>query len=72
MKSNDKVDQLLLTPIAKDFNIIGKIYRDNTFKQKVTESLLIKDTRPTLKTQEICATTVIQLIWCFSVPLTQE
>ena len=52
MKSNDKVDQLLLTPIAKDFNIIGKIYRDNTFKQKVTESLLIKDARPTLKTHK--------------------
>ena len=28
---------------------IGKGNRNNTFKQKVTESLLIKDVRPTLK-----------------------
>ena len=35
-----------------DFNLIGKGYRNNSFKQKVAESLLIKDIRPTLNTHE--------------------
>ena len=36
----------------EDFNIIGKSYRNNTFKRKVAESLLIKYIRPTLNTHE--------------------
>ena len=36
----------------EDFNVIGKGYRNNTFKQKAAESLLIKDIRPTLNTHE--------------------
>ena len=39
-------------PKIEDFNVIGKGYRNNTFKRKVAESLLIKDERPTLNTQE--------------------
>ena len=39
------------TKIA-DFNVTGKGYRNNAFKRKVAESLLIKDTRPTLNTHE--------------------
>ena len=39
-------------PKTEDFNIIGKDYRNNNFKRKVTESLLIKDTRTTLNTHE--------------------
>ena len=49
-------------PKIEDFNIIGKIYGNNTFKLKVAKSLSIKDITPTLNTQEICATKVIQLI----------
>ena len=37
-------------PKMEDFNIIGKGYRNNTFKRKVSESLVIKDIRPTLNT----------------------
>ena len=36
----------------EDFNVIGKSYRNNTFKRKVAESLPIKDVRPTLNTHE--------------------
>ena len=36
----------------EDFNVIGKGYRNNTFKRKVAESLPIKDVRPTLNTHE--------------------
>ena len=39
-------------PKIEDFNVIGKGYRNNTFKQKVAESLLIKVVRPTLNTHE--------------------
>ena len=39
-------------PKIKDFNVIAKGYRNNTFKRKVAESLLIKDVRPTLNAHE--------------------
>ena len=39
-------------PKIEDFNVIGKAYRNNTFKRKVAESLLIKDVRPILKTHQ--------------------
>ena len=35
-----------------DFKIIGSGFRNNTFKRKVAEALLIKELRPTLKIQE--------------------
>ena len=39
-------------PKIADFNVIGKVYRNNTFKRKAAESLLIKDIRPTSNTHE--------------------
>ena len=39
-------------PEIENFNIIGKGYRNNTFKWKVAKSLLIKDVRPNLNTHE--------------------
>ena len=39
-------------PKIEDFNVNDKGYRNNTFKRKVVESLLIKDVRPTLNTHE--------------------
>ena len=36
----------------EDFYVIGKGYRNSTFKRKVAESLVIKDVRPTLNTQQ--------------------
>ena len=39
-------------PKIEDFNVIGKGYKNNTFKRKVAESLFIKDVRPTLNTHE--------------------
>ena len=39
-------------PKIEDFNVIGKGYRNNTFKRKVAESLLIKVVRPTLNTHD--------------------
>ena len=39
-------------PKIEDFIVIGKGYRNNTFKRKVADSLLIKDVRPTLNTHE--------------------
>ena len=41
-----------IRPKIEDFNIIGKSYRNNTFKRKFAESLLIKDIRLTLNTPE--------------------
>ena len=35
-----------------DFKIIGSGFRNNTFKRKVAEALLIKELRPTLNIQE--------------------
>ena len=35
-----------------DFKIIESGFRNNTFKRKVTEALLIKELRPTLSIQE--------------------
>ena len=35
-----------------DFKIIGSGFRNNTFKRKVAEALLIKELRPTLNVQE--------------------
>ena len=50
-------------PKIKDFNVTGEGHKNNTFKPKVAESLLIKDIRPTLNTHEqICATKVIELV----------
>ena len=43
-------------PEIEDFSVTGKGYRNNTFKRKVAESLLIKNVRPTL---EMCVTKVI-------------
>ena len=40
-------------PKVEDFNVIGKGYRNNTFKWKFAESLLIKDVRPTLNTLKL-------------------
>ena len=37
-----------------NFNVLAKGYRNNTFKLKVAESLLIKNVRPTLSTHEKC------------------
>ena len=39
-------------PKIEDFHVIGKGYRNNTFKRKVAASLLIKDVRPSLNTHE--------------------
>ena len=39
-------------PKIEDFNIIGKDYRNDTFRRKFAESLLIKEIRPTIKTHE--------------------
>ena len=39
-------------PKIEDFIVIGKGYRNNTFKPKVAEFLLIQDVRPTLSTHE--------------------
>ena len=39
-------------PKIEDFNVPGKGYRNNTFKRKVAEYLLIKDVRPILNTHE--------------------
>ena len=39
-------------PKIEDFNVIGYVYTNNTFKRKVAESLLIKDVRPTFNTYE--------------------
>ena len=39
-------------PKIENFNIIGKDYRNDTFKRKFAESLLIKEIRPTIKTHE--------------------
>ena len=37
-------------PKIENFNVIGKGYRNNTFKRKIAESLLIKEVRLTLNT----------------------
>ena len=37
-------------PKIEDFSVIAKGNRNNTFKRKVTEFLLIKDIRPNLNT----------------------
>ena len=37
---------------VEDFNIIGKSYKNSTFKQKVAKSLLIKDVKPTFNTHK--------------------
>ena len=39
-------------PEIEDFNVIGKVYSNNTFKRKVAQSLLIKNVRPTLNTHK--------------------
>ena len=51
-----------IRPKIEDFNIIGKSYRNNTFKRKYAESLLIKDMTNFKHAREICATKVFQLI----------
>ena len=43
-------------PKMEDFNIIGKSYRNNTFKWKVAGASLIKDITPTLNTHLKSAT----------------
>ena len=59
---NHAIEKCHKYPKIEDFNIIDKSFRNNTFKRKVAESLLIKDVRTTLITREICGIKAILLI----------
>ena len=59
---NHAIEKCHKYPKIEDFNIIDKSFRNNTFKRKVAESLLIKDVRTTLSTREICGIKAILLI----------
>ena len=48
----DAIEKCHKYPKIEDFKVIGKGYRNSTFKREVAESLLIKDVRPTLKAHE--------------------
>ena len=52
IKPQHAIEKCYIYPRIEDFNVIGKGYRNNTFKRKDAESFLIKDERPTLNTHE--------------------
>ena len=58
---------------VEDFNVIGKGYKNNTFKRKVTDFLLIKGVKPTLNTHEKSVPLYL-FNWCevFMFPLPYE